>query len=193
MNSGVIGKPDWESLYRIAASQEGQFTTDQAVAVGYSSPLLTHHLKAGKIVRIRHGIYRLVHFPPGDQEELVTAWLWTDSVGVFSHQTALLLHGLSDILPAQIHVTLPSDWRKRRFRLPQGMSLHYADLRDSDRVWCGAVPITSPGRTLCDCAIVGLSPDLLRQATRQAIGRGLVQNKELTQVRKSLEPFGGIE
>ena len=27
-------------------------------------------------------------------------WLWSEQAGVFSHQTALALHDLSDILPA---------------------------------------------------------------------------------------------
>jgi hypothetical protein len=39
---------------------------------------------------------------------------------------------------------------------------------------------------------IGLSPDLLRQATRQAVERGLVKKMELADVRKALRPFGGI-
>src|ERR1700733_5814084 len=107
MSSIAPTEPAWQSLYDIAASQEGLFTTRQAAAAGYSPPLLAHHQKAGRIARIRRGIYRLVHFPSGDQEEFVTACLWTESQGVLSHQTALSLHGLSDVLPPQIHLTLP--------------------------------------------------------------------------------------
>jgi len=47
-----------------------------------------------------------------------TAWLWSEQAGVISHQTALSLHGLSDVLPAQAHLTLPAAWSKRRFRVP---------------------------------------------------------------------------
>jgi predicted transcriptional regulator of viral defense system len=43
-----------------------------------------------------------VHFRASEHEELVTAWLWSERAGVMSHQTALSLHGLSDVLPAQI-------------------------------------------------------------------------------------------
>jgi predicted transcriptional regulator of viral defense system len=186
-------EPTWQALYDVATSQEGLFTTRQAAAAGYSPPLLAHHLKAGRIARIRRGIYRLVHFPSGDQEEFVTAWLWTEATGVLSHQTALSLHSLSDALPAQIHITLPLNWRHRRFRVPQDIVLHHSDVPPKDRAWVGAVPVTSIGRTLNDCARTGLSPDLLRQATRQAIARGLVRKAELTEVRKALKPFGGIE
>jgi predicted transcriptional regulator of viral defense system len=103
------------------------------------------------------------------QEELVTAWLWTDAQGVLSHQTALSLHGLSDVLPAQIHLTLPLAWRQRRFRVPEGIVLHHADVPLEARDWVGAVPVTSTRQTLIDCARAGLSPDLLRQATKQAL------------------------
>jgi predicted transcriptional regulator of viral defense system len=192
MPSVPITAPSWQSLYDTAASQEGLFTTRQAAAAGYSDPLLTHYQKVGRIARIRRGIYRLVHFPSGEQEELVTAWLWTDAMGVLSHQTALALQGLSDALPGQIHLTLPLIWRQRRLRVPDGLVLHYADVPSQDRSWNGAVPVTSTTRTLNDCAFEGLSPDLLRQATKQALTRGLVTKAELSDVEKTLKPFGGI-
>lgn len=185
-------EPLWPTLYDIAASQEGLFTTQQAASAGYSPPLLAHHQKAGRIARIRRGIYRIVHFPPGDHEELVAAWLWAEQAGVFSHQTALSLHGLSDTLPAHIHLSLPLSWRQRRFRVPEGIVLHHADVPFRERSWVGPVSVTSPGRTLNDCARAGLSPDLLRQAAKQALHRGLVTRGELAEVEKMLKPFGGI-
>lgn len=186
-------KPTWQALYDVAASQEGLFTTRQAAAAGYSDPLLAHHQKAGNIARILRGIYRLVHFPPGEHEDLVAAWLWAESSAVLSHQTALSLHGLSDSLPAQIHLTLPADWRQRRLRVPKGLVLHYADVPTKERTWVGAVPVTSTRRTLDDCAHSGLTPDLLRQAAMQALTRGLVMKTDLKDVEKVLKPYGGIK
>ena len=55
-------------------------------------------------------MYRLVEFPTGEHEDLVIAWLWSDRAGVFSHDTALALHNLSDALPAHLHMTLPATW-----------------------------------------------------------------------------------
>jgi predicted transcriptional regulator of viral defense system len=186
-------EPAWQTLYDIAATQEGLFTTMQAAAAGYSDPLLAHHQKAGRITRIRRGIYRLVHFPPGDHEDLVAVWLWAKAIGVFSHQTALSLLGLSDSLPARIHLTLPTDWQQRRLRVPQGLALHYGDVPDIERTWVGAAPVTSSRRTLDDCAQSGLTPDLLRQAASQALTRGLVTKSELLVVEKALKHCGGIK
>lgn len=144
------------------------------------------------MTRPQRGIYRLVHFPVGEHEELVTAWLWSEQAGVVSHQTALSLHALSDVLPAQVHLTLPEAWRRRRFRVPAGVVLHHADVAPEERAWFGPVPATSASRTLSDCAKSGLSPELLRQAAQQALRRGLVTRGELTEVETALEPFGGL-
>jgi predicted transcriptional regulator of viral defense system len=188
-----LSEPTWQALYDVASAQEGLFTSRQATSAGYSPPLLVHHQKAGRIARVRRGIYRLIHYPPGEHEELVTAWLWSESKGVISHQTALSLQGLSDVLPAQIHLTLPAAWRQRRFRIPDGIRLHFADVSSKERTWIDAVPMTSTPRTLNDCAITGVSPDLLRQATKQALARGLATRSELNKVEEVLEPFGGMD
>jgi predicted transcriptional regulator of viral defense system len=79
-----VTSPDRPSLYELTASQEGYFTTRQAGDIGYSRPLLDHHVKSGRFKRARRGVYRLVEFPSGEHEDLVIAWLWSDCVGVFS-------------------------------------------------------------------------------------------------------------
>jgi predicted transcriptional regulator of viral defense system len=186
------GRPNWNRLFETAAAQQGLFTTKQAAEAGYSPQLLVHYVHTGKAVRVRRGIYRLVHFPAGDHEELVAAWLWSDLIGVVSHQSALALHELSDVLPPRLHITLPAAWRRRRFRVPLDVVLHHADVAPEERSWFGPVPATSAGRTLSDCAMGGLSPELLRQAARQALRRGLVTRSELGDVETALEPFGGL-
>jgi predicted transcriptional regulator of viral defense system len=184
--------PDWNLLYEAAAGQEGLFTTEQAAKAGYSSQLLLHYLHIGRVVRIRRRVYRLVHFPAGDHEELVALWLGFDRQGVFSHQTALALHDLSDILPSRVHLTLPAAWRRRRFRVPAGVVLHHADVAEAERSWHGAIPITSPKRTLADCANAHLSPaELLSQAFQQALARGLISREDAVDVERALAPFGG--
>lgn len=192
MLPGSPPRPDWDRLFETASAQEGLFTTRQAAEAGYSPQLLVHHVRAGNVVRIRRGIYRLIHFPPGEHEDLVAAWLWSELAGVVSHETALALHGLSDVLPGRVHLTLPAAWMRRRFRVPPGVALHHADVPPEDRTWYGPVPITNAGRTLNDCAREALSPELLRDAARQALRRGLVTKEELVDVEEALGAFGGL-
>lgn len=187
-----IEKPEWDRLYEVAAAQEGLFTARQALEAGYSPQLLHHYLRIGRITRERRGIYRLVHFPAGECEPLVIAWLWSEHQGVFSHLTALSLHRLSDVLPARIHLSLPPEWRRRRYRIPDRFTLYYADVAAEDRTWYHVVPVTTVRRTLEDCVRDHVSPDLLLQAVQQALHRGLVDRKEISAVVQALQPYGRV-
>jgi predicted transcriptional regulator of viral defense system len=171
-------RPDWNRLFETAAGQEGHFSTEQAAIADFSPHLLIHHVKAGKLLRVRRGVYRLVQYPAGDHEELVAIWLWSDRAGVFSHHTALSLHGLSDVLPARVHLILPLVWRRRRLRVPAGVDLHFADLGDADRTWFGSVPATSVQRTLADGIAAHLPDDIMRQAIDQAFARGMIGEED---------------
>ena len=192
MGETTARAPDWDQLFEIAATQDGLFTTQQAAEAGYSPQLLAHHLRGGRMVRVRRGVYRLVHFPAGDHEDLTVVWLWSEQEGVFSHQTALALHDLSDVLPARVHLTLPAAWRRRRLRVPDGVVLHYGDIAKTERSWLGPVPATAPLRTLEDCAAEHVPPELLRGAALDALHRGLVARDELAAVEAAMEPFGGL-
>lgn len=102
--------------------------------------------------------------------------------GVFSHETALSLHSLSDVLPARIHLTLPMAWAKRRFRVPEGVVLHHADIIARERTWIGSVPATSPRQTLIDVRRAKVSPEIVEQAIRQATTRGLIGKKDVARL-----------
>lgn len=185
-------RPNWDSLYKTASAQEGHFTTAQAAEAGYSPQLLARHLSAGRIRRVRRAVYRIVHYPAGDREDLVVLWLWSHREGVFSHETALALHELSDALPGMVHMTLPRAWARRRVRIPGRLSVHHAEVSDSERSWVGPVPVTKPARTLRDCAAEGVPPDLVRQALREGTARGLFAGPDMASVKRYLEEFGGV-
>lgn len=182
-------KPTWDRLYGVAAVQNGHFTTAQAAAAGYSPQLLAKYLKNGKIVRVRRGIYRMVHFPGGEHEDLMVFWLWGQRAGIFSHETALALHDLSDVLPARIHMTLPTSWAGRRLRVPRGLELHYANISKAHTNWFGSIPLTSPARTLLDGIADNMAPELLRQAMHTGAQRGLFGREEAAQVERQLAHF----
>jgi predicted transcriptional regulator of viral defense system len=167
-------RPDRDALYDFAASQAGYFSIGQAHDAGFSKQLLQFYLRDGRIERAGRGIFRLRHFPSTfGQEDLVPVWLWTGQVGVFSHETALSLHQLSDALPSKHHVTVPLAWRARRLRTPRGVILHYADLSANEREWSGPVPVTTPLRTIEDAVRYRLDANWVIQATQQGVRRGL--------------------
>ncbi|MEQ9318389.1 MAG: type IV toxin-antitoxin system AbiEi family antitoxin domain-containing protein [Polyangiaceae bacterium] len=164
--------PSWDRLWEIAAAQQGYFTVAQANEAGFSRPLLQYHLSAGKLERAGRGVFRLTRFPAGDHEDLVPLWLWAGGEGVFSHETALLLHDLSDALPATRHMIVPSSWESRRIRVPKGLGLHHHDLDDDEVEWKGALTVTTPLRTVVDCTVDAVDPHLVKQAVDQGVRRG---------------------
>jgi len=159
---------------------------------GYSPQLLAKYLQNGGMRRVRRGVYRLVHFPAGEHEDLVAFWLWSGREGVFSHTTSLALHDLSDALPDEVHLTLPAAWAHRRLRLPGGVVLHHADLAESERTWAGPVPTTSVARTLADCAGSNVEPRLVRDAFEESCSRGLLDRNSVPGVIEYLKPYFSV-
>jgi predicted transcriptional regulator of viral defense system len=178
--------PSWERLYEAAAPQQGYFTARQAAAAGFSAQLLRYYGASGKAEPAGpRGVYRMVLFPPGEHEDLVVAWLWAQQQAVMSHQTALLLHGISDALPAKIHMTVPAAWAKRRLRVPANVILHFRDVDERARTWSGPVPVTTPLRTIQDCIADAVSPELVVDAIRDARERGLITKEQAADLRAS--------
>jgi predicted transcriptional regulator of viral defense system len=107
-------------------------------------------------------------------------WLQTDRKGVFSHDTALALHHLSDILPSRRHITVPPGWEPpAHARLDRGTVLHHAEMDPSEITWLGPIPFTKPLRTLQDCIDKGISPDLIEQALDEGAQRGMLTQAEV--------------
>ena len=168
-------RPDEHRLYRIAERQAGYFTRAQALAAGYSDPLLAHHVRGGKFQRVRRGVYRWVAFPEMPHADLFIAWLSTGPQAVLSHESALALYGLSDLLPGEIHLTVPRTASRRR----KGMRLHTARLRPDEVTMREGLPVTTLPRTLADLIRSGVSEEWIRQAVQQALAGGLVQAEDL--------------
>jgi predicted transcriptional regulator of viral defense system len=170
---GQENPPDWRRLYDCASTRGGYLSRVEAGEVGFSDQLLRHYVRTKRLLRPRRGIYRLALYPPGEHEDLIVIWLWTEEQGVFSHETALALHELSDALPARVHVTVPKKWEQRRLRVPSGVVLHFAEVGKKERAWVDVLPVTAPPRTVNDCAGDAVSPELLAQAIEQGLSRGL--------------------
>lgn len=105
-------------------------------------------------------------------------WLWSRQQGVFSHQTALVLHELSDTQPSKNHVTLPSAWRPRRIRPPASTVLHHADLDADARAGLGPIPVTTPLRTIEDASADSLEIPWIVQACKAGTRKGLFSAAE---------------
>src|SRR2546428_5990833 len=121
-------------LTALAGPQSGYFTAQQALKIGYSYPAQRYHADRGNWTRVDRGIFRLPEWPTGQHDDLVRWTLWSRHRAVVSHETALAVHGLGDVNPARIHLTVPPGFRAR----PHGVVLHTgavptSDLQDTGR------------------------------------------------------------
>ncbi len=164
-----------DKLYQIAEAQAGYFTTAQAVAAGIDRPRLSRFAAAGRLQRLRRGVYRLSHFPRSRHEDLFIAWLETGPDSVISHDSALALYDLSDILPTAIHVTVPRTASRRR----SGLRLHTNRISHEEITSYEGLPVTTVPRTIADVTSSGLSDELVAQAVREAVAQGLAFPNEL--------------
>jgi hypothetical protein len=181
-------------LFKVAEAQQGCFTAKQAIACGYAKPNHPYHVRTGAWVREYRGIYRLARFPAAPEGQYVLWTLWSSNrheipQGVFSHQTALSLQELSDVMPAKLHMTVPPGFR-RNSALPKILTLHRASLPESDIEPRQGYRIIRPLRAIVDLLHDGAeSRDRLRQALAQALARGLITRTGIRNhpERKALE------
>jgi predicted transcriptional regulator of viral defense system len=169
--------PDHDALYRIAEQQAGYFTAAQARQAGFSSSLLSYHLGASRFERVRPHIYRFVRFPASPHEDLHIASLQAGPKAVISHDSALALYDLSDLLPDRVHVTIPRTASRRR----PGLRLHTNQLEPEDVARYEGLPVTTVLRTLVDVATAGLPDEQVRQAIHETLRRGLISRESLFQ------------
>src|ERR1700722_19100445 len=176
-------------LYEIAEGQEGFFTTKQAKAAGFAENTHSYHVGAKNWIREHRGIYRLASFPRGERPDLMLWSLWSRNrgeagQGVYSHQTALSLYDLSDVMPAKLHMTVPKNFR-RNSEIPRVLVLHFVDLPQDDIGAVHGVRVTKPMRTILDLLERGEVPlATLRQALREGLRRGLIPRSEIADARK---------
>ncbi len=175
-------RPDRLRLFETASEQGGYFTAEQARACGFSWALLSHHVKRGRFIRVRRGLYRLREYPSSPREEVLAAWLAVGKdVAVVSHDSALDLLDLSDVIPDAVHLTVPRS-RRDAPAIP-GVRIHTTvrALGPHDLTYREGMVVTSATRTILDAAEAGTAPDQIEMALAQAVERGLASPDELRQ------------
>ncbi len=173
--------PDHRRLFELASEQGGYFTTAQAGECGISKPLLSHHSRAGgRFVRVRRGLYRIREYPPSPREEVIAAWVGAGrDVAVVSHDSALDLLDLSDVVPDAVHLTIPRAMRYRRRVAGTRFHTTTRPLRAGEVVVRDGIRVTCAERSIVDAAQAGTAPDQIVAAVAQAVERGVTNGSRL--------------
>ncbi len=94
----------WKRIKLVAAENNGFIKTAQVEELGISRPMLKRIVDAGKLKKIRKGLYVLTD-ELADEYALLQA---QSSQAVFAYGTALYLWGLSDRVPNTLDIVVPS-------------------------------------------------------------------------------------
>jgi hypothetical protein len=125
-------KENARRLEEIAAAQEYFFTATQAKEAGYVDAVHGYHVQNGDWVKHYRGIYRLAGKPAVEWPDLVIWSLWSRDrsgapLGVYSHETAAMIHGALPRTEGPLHMTVPRSFRKN-CEIPEALVLHKEDL-----------------------------------------------------------------
>lgn len=163
-------------LLEIALRNKGYVTAADAQARGIQNREFAQALRRGELVKLERGLYCT---PDTWEDEYVVAQ-HRYAKGIFSHDTALYLLGLSDSAPEMLTMTFPRSYNPssaKKFGIrtkssPQG--LHSLGITKAVTPYGNVVRIYGPERTLCDMLRGISTPDLqlLSPAFRRYLSSG---------------------
>jgi predicted transcriptional regulator of viral defense system len=176
----------WDRLVERAAEQHGYVTTRDARELDIDPTQLRLMAARGRLERTGRSVYRVPILPRGAHDDLAAAVAWTLGRGVVSHESALVLHELSDVNPSRIHLTVPRD----NFPRAAGGTLyrlHRRELTAADATAVDMLPVTTVARTIRDCAATGTDPQQLGRAIDVAERAGILRRAAAVELRLELE------
>jgi len=141
------------SLQSVLSQSGGTVTTAQANAVGISNERLRLLVKSGDLVRVTFGVY----ISPDEFADKMYATQLRRPKILYSHETALFLHDLTDRDPISHTVTVPTGYNTTRLRA-DGLTvftikreLHEVGVTRLSTMFGNDVAVYGLERTICDC------------------------------------------
>jgi predicted transcriptional regulator of viral defense system len=168
-------------LYVLAEGHAGYLTARAAAKAGIARSTLSHHARpGGRLVHVARGLYRLRDFPSSPHEHIVAGWLRTppSADAVVSHESALELYDLSDVIADQVQVTVP---RAQRRKPIEGVVIHPTTfpITKRQRRDVLGVPVTKVDRTIIDVLRTNGRTEQIDAAVAEALRRGLTTKRRL--------------
>ena len=176
---------------KLILTQNGNtITTAEANAAGISNERLRQLVKRGVLERPAFGIYVLPH----DFVDRMYATQQRRPKIIYSHETALFLHDLTDRDPISYSVTVPTGYNTVKLR-EEGFTvyttkrdLHTVETTEAETMFGHTVRVYTMERTICDCLRSRSRMDvtLLTDALRRYVRR---KDKNLNTLMKMAKTF----
>ncbi len=178
-----------DELHALAEERDGLLTSKEARALGIQDSVLVRLAQRGRLERMSRGVYRIAHYPPDRLAQYREAVLWAQASHhgperiALSHETALLIYGISDLNPSRVHLTVPKSSRLRRER-PEWIAIHRAGLTEKEVGQHEGMPITTVSRSILDVLSTTRRTGIVRQAITEGLRAGLLSRAETARLRK---------
>ena len=141
------------NLQSILSQNGGTVTTAQANHAGVSNERLRLLVKSGDLERVTFGVYVS---PDVFADKMYATQLRRPKI-IFSHETALFLHDLTDRDPLGYTITVPTGYNTTRLRA-DGLivftikrELHEVGVTQLSTMFGNEVAVYGLERTICDC------------------------------------------
>lgn len=163
------------AIARIADRQHGNVTREQLFGLGLSRDRIDDRIQLGRLHVVHRAVYSVGRPPKTALERAAAAVLAGGADALLSHHSAIALWGLAPWRQL-IHITVPTD------RRPRGVKVHRVrGLIGRDRRTHQGIRVTSPARTLLDCA-PHLRENALTRAFNDAWRARLVKPESIADV-----------
>ncbi len=180
-----------EKVYSLLHERNGYITSEKARKSGVDKNTLRRMAERGLLERVAHGLYVGAEIFP---DPFFIAQ-YRCPKGVFSNETALFLHDLSDRNPLRLMMTIPSGWNTQLltdesirffYSKPARMSLGVCEMNTPSGMPVRAYDVE---RTLCDCLrnIDTLDRDLVLVALKRYVKSDGRDNTKLLQYASALK------
>ncbi len=103
VQKGLVKAADEERILHMAEIHQGMITSTQVTEAGIPRRCLSSMVLRGLLVKVERGVYTL----PETWEDELFILQWRFSRGIFSHETALYLHAMTDRTPSRYTMTFP--------------------------------------------------------------------------------------
>jgi len=146
-----LAQPD--KLQMILSKNGGTITTAQANSIGISNERLCLLVKSGELERVTFGVYVS---PDVFVDKMYANQLRRQRI-IYSHETALFLHDLSDRDPISYSVTVPTGYNATKLRndgftvFTIKRELHEVGVTQITTIFGNGVAVYDLERTICDC------------------------------------------
>jgi predicted transcriptional regulator of viral defense system len=177
-------------LLSVLKQNGGMITTAQANDVGVSNERLRLLVHSGDLMRVTTGIYIL---PDEFVDKMFNVQLRRPKI-IYSHETALFLHDLTDRDPINYMVTVPTGYNPTRLK-EDGFTvftikreLHEIGVTKIETMFGNSVTVYDMERTICDClrSRNNLDISVVMDAIKRYVKR---KDKNLNKLMQMAETF----